>query len=579
MRRLLLALLVAGCTSTSDTSGNIVSGGQPLAPVATTAEKGEVRLTIPAQPDASSFRVEVLDPLTLQPVEPGQTVPAGMSTVKLPFGHWRIRVTPVSGKGAFYDFVQIHPQGAAVLVNGFNSPVPSPNPFGPGPEPINPAGLDQIEHFIIIYMENQSFDATFPTFEGAEGVKYAGNAAVQMTLGGKPVQAYNAKNSKDDKPPLLAESRIVPVVSPYPDGSPYPINLPVGPYDLAQLVAPSVLVGDTDHIFVKEQRQINGGDMSRFAAWSSNPGVVQAYYVEGDNPLATYAREGVLCDHFFHSAFGDTWLNEFFLVSGTAPLLGPSPYAFPSPSPNASPTPPYINLSATSPLDPTLNNPFAIINGTSYILQFPAGFENGPQPNASLQTLPTIADKLNAKGVSWTWYGALNYEISPLLWFANSTVNSAGFSSHFVTTNSTMGQGFVNALQDPGSFPQVAFVRPNLDESLHPEDSTFDAGQEFLQTVVEAIRNQPAIWNNCAIIITTDENGGRWDHVTPPPGDAFGPGTRIPTVVLGPFVRAHTVDHNVYETVSILKTLQARFRLERLNDRVESASDLSRVFK
>jgi phospholipase C len=35
---------------------------------------------------------------------------------------------------------------------------------------------------------------------------------------------------------------------------------------------------------------------------------------------------------------------------------------------------------------------------------------------------------------------------------------------------------------------------------------------------------------NMAIIIAYDENGGFWDHVPPPKGDRWGPGTRIPAI-------------------------------------------------
>ena len=49
-----------------------------------------------------------------------------------------------------------------------------------------------------------------------------------------------------------------------------------------------------------------------------------------------------------------------------------------------------------------------------------------------------------------------------------------------------------------------------------------------------------------------DENGGRWDHVAPPKIDIWGPGTRVPTILVSPFVKTGFVDHTQYETVSIL---------------------------
>jgi acid phosphatase len=55
------------------------------------------------------------------------------------------------------------------------------------------------------------------------------------------------------------------------------------------------------------------------------------------------------------------------------------------------------------------------------------------------------------------------------------------------------------------------------------------------------------------IVITFDENGGWWDPVAPPQGDRWGPGTRIPALVVSPFAKKGAVDHNFYDTTSILR--------------------------
>jgi acid phosphatase len=55
------------------------------------------------------------------------------------------------------------------------------------------------------------------------------------------------------------------------------------------------------------------------------------------------------------------------------------------------------------------------------------------------------------------------------------------------------------------------------------------------------------------VVVTFDENGGWWDHVAPPKGDRWGPGTRIPAIVVSPFAKKGAVDHNFYDTTSILR--------------------------
>jgi phospholipase C len=73
---------------------------------------------------------------------------------------------------------------------------------------------------------------------------------------------------------------------------------------------------------------------------------------------------------------------------------------------------------------------------------------------------------------------------------------------------------------------------------------------------------------DCVIIITYDENGGRWDHVVPPVrSDGWGVGVRVPTIVISPFAQQGRVDNTEYETVSILKLIERRFNLAPLASR------------
>ncbi|MBE9013028.1 acid phosphatase, partial [Pseudanabaenaceae cyanobacterium LEGE 13415] len=80
------------------------------------------------------------------------------------------------------------------------------------------------------------------------------------------------------------------------------------------------------------------------------------------------------------------------------------------------------------------------------------------------------------------------------------------------------------------------------------------------------IRNSPA-WSNTAIFVTYDENGGIWDHVAPPVVDQWGPGTRVPNIVISPYAKKGYVDSTPSETVSIQKFIEARFGLNPLGTR------------
>src|SRR5260370_26743299 len=85
-------------------------------------------------------------------------------------------------------------------------------------------------------------------------------------------------------------------------------------------------------------------------------------------------------------------------------------------------------------------------------------------------------------------------------------------------------------------------------------------------------------WPGTAIIITYDENGGRWDHVPPPRTDRWGPGTRVPAVIVSPWAKRRHVDHTLYDTTSILKFIETRWGLAPLATRDAAANDLTAAF-
>ena len=67
------------------------------------------------------------------------------------------------------------------------------------------------------------------------------------------------------------------------------------------------------------------------------------------------------------------------------------------------------------------------------------------------------------------------------------------------------------------------------------------------------------------VVLRGDANGGVWGNVAPPKGDRWGPGTRIPAIVVLPFARKGTVDHTVYDTASIRRLITRVFQLEKLD--------------
>jgi phospholipase C len=131
----------------------------------------------------------------------------------------------------------------------------------------------------------------------------------------------------------------------------------------------------------------------------------------------------------------------------------------------------------------------------------------------------------------------------------------------------------------------VSFVKPVGAENEHPGYASEHHGSDHLVDLLRTL-SESRCAKDTLVIVTYDEFGGTWDHVTPPgqgnkPGvhDLHGPSTRIPALVISPFLRGDfVVDHTQYDTTSILATIERRFGLAALTTRDAAVNDLSNVF-
>jgi Ca2+-binding RTX toxin-like protein len=130
-----------------------------------------------------------------------------------------------------------------------------------------------------------------------------------------------------------------------------------------------------------------------------------------------------------------------------------------------------------------------------------------------------------------------------------------------------------------GNLPAVSFIKPLGENNEHPGYTDLLRGQQHVADIVHAVQNS-SDWAHTAIIVTYDENGGRWDHVSPPNDNGiWGDGTRVPAIVISPYAREGYVDHAQHDTLSILKTLEERFQLPPLNQYDAQASSLANDFQ
>jgi phospholipase C len=419
--------------------------------------------------------------------------------------------------------------------------------------------LDQINHLIVIYQENWSFDGLFGKFPGADGLANAGATVQQVDRQGRPYATLPQPLDNRDKAATTDDSR-------------FPASLPVAPFDVALFVPPSGTTGNPVHRFYQQIYQLAGGKMDGFVAWTDVGGLVMSYYDATDLPIGKLAQEYVLADNFFHAAFGGSFLNHTWLICACTPVWPDAPADL------------RVRLDERGIMvkDGEVSPDGYVINTAFSVNQpHPARDPKHLLPN---QTFPTIGDRLSEKQISWAWYSGgwndavsgkahpiFQYHHHPFAYFANYADGTPARALHLKDEDD-----FTNDLKQ-GKLPAVSFIKPLGPDNEHPGYASLLQGQEHVAALVRAIRESP-YWRDTAIIITYDENGGRWDHVPPPTGDRWGPGARVPTIVISPYAKRHHVDHTLYDTTSILKLIETRWNLRPLGSRDASANDLTGAF-
>ncbi len=269
--------------------------------------------------------------------------------------------------------------------------------------------------------------------------------------------------------------------------------------------------------------------------------------------LTTLAREFAVCDRWFSSMPGPTWPNRFFIHAASSGGLDD--------------TPTHFEIAAATMLD-------------GY------HFQRG-----------TIFDRLDERCMDWLVFMG---DQMPQV-FAIGGMSAARLQGHFVDFDNF--EQFVNS---PDFSTPYIFIEPNYGNVLpttrgdftggnsqHPLDDIVP-GELLIKKVYETIRNSPH-WNESVLLVTYDEHGGFFDHVTPPatvhPGDKIGDpdnnknnfdftqlGVRVPAVVISPYIARGTIDHTVYDHASLLATVEKLFGLKPLTRRDRLANQFTHLF-
>ncbi|KTC29717.1 acid phosphatase [Pseudomonas sp. ICMP 19500] len=531
----------------------------------------------------------------------------------LPSSDSAIQPTVDTSRRRFLGGAAVLGVGATLSACGNTSEAPSP----PVTRPLTPQELDkalreQVKTVVVIYAENRSFNNLFADFPGVE----------------KPLSALTAKDFQQrDRDgsvlPALPPSwgGVLQVGPQTVDGVTYPSevqfqqNLPNAPFALkgpqGEDLPLSLVTRDLWHVFYQNQMQINGGKNDGFVAWGDSGGLVMGHYAQSRYALRLWdvAKEFVLCDNFFQGAFGGSFLNHQYLISATAPFYPNAAQSvakaqiatLQSDDPSGTRLKPLDTSPASAMTGPPQFGPSALTPdgyGVNTLAPpyWPTWIRDPQNPDYSKPDLPNvlvpqthehIGDKLSNKNIDWAWYAGawqatleqfkdsggipkipnFQYHHQPFNYFKqqgpqNPAERAKRLRDGGLGDESSTNRFFADA--QSGKLPAVSFYKPQGNLNMHAGYADVASGDRHIARALKVLQESPQ-WKNMVVVVTVDENGGWWDHVAPPQGDRWGPGSRVPALVVSPFARKGTVDHTVYDTASILRLITRVFQLETLD--------------
>ena len=454
-------------------------------------------------------------------------------------------------------------------------------------------GINAIDTVVVIYAENRSFDNLYGHFPGANGLQnVTAENSTQVDRDGTVFKelppVWDGLTAKGVTPPVTqAQTEHLP-------NKPFAIDDPNG-----FKTSLGIVTHDLWHRFYQNQMQIDGGKNDRFVAYADSGSLVMGHYDGSKLPLWSIAKQYTLADNFFMGAFGGSFLNHFWLICACTPVY-----------PDADKSPAKKHIAVVEPdevtLTPAPNSPNSAIDGIPKFVEdgditpdfFAVNTMQPPyQPSKNkpakdgnpayadpkvATTLPpqhekTIGDLLTAKAVSWAWYAgawqdALNggrgvpvpnfqFHHQPFNYFAHFAPGTDMRAQH-LKDGGMNGAEFIKAI-DTGVLPHVTFYKPQGNLNEHAGYADVLDGDNHIADVIAHLQKGPQ-WAHMLVIVTYDENGGFWDHVAPPKADRWGPGSRIPTLIVSPFAKNGFVDHTLYDTTSILRFITKRFDLPML---------------
>ena len=462
-----------------------------------------------------------------------------------------------------------------------------------------PATSTPIQHVVVIFGENRSFDHYFGTYPHA--MNPLGEPRFTAAAG-TPTNI----NNYNQTPSLLTNN---------PNLNPANGSSAANPFRLDRSQA---LTAGMNHSYGPEQSSFDNGAMDLFPISTGSAGAPPNYYppviftkglvmgyYDGNTVTAmwNYAQHFALNDNSYNSQFGPSTPGAVNLISGQTNGIGAN-----------------THLPSSSVISDG-NGGMTLIGDAD-----PYGDVCSTTTGTTVQlTSKNIGDLLNSAGVTWGWFeGGFDLTItnpngssqchrstvSPVTGLTETDyvphhqpfqyyTSTANLQHTRPTSVSMIGhQGdagnheydthdFFDAIK-AGNFPAVSFLKAPSYQDAHPGNSNPLDEQTFVVDVINFLQQQAA-WSSTAVVIAYDDSDGWYDHQYSPrvngstttadalngTGVCNGPaalpgvnpatthaqgrcgyGVRTPMLVISPYAKPNYVDHTVTDQSSVIRFVE-----------------------
>jgi phospholipase C len=415
------------------------------------------------------------------------------------------------------------------------------------PETAKPLG--DIEHVVVLMLENRSFDNVLGWLYDPQNAPPFNNVPRGQTFNGVSCKGLTNPGPGGQSVPVGSTTD---TTNPYPD----PGEVYQDVYGQLYNVNPPPLVA-SDAPPDPPQPPSMTGFVNNYALQKgvTDPGnIMKGFRPPALPSVSALANSFVVCDNWFASVPSQTLTNRSFMHAGTASG--------------------YVNND--------LHHLPLFVNDT-----------------------PTIFNLMEAQRISWSiYYGSY-------WWLSMAFLNQKQlerFPFDFGPRRMFPFRQFLEDAQN-GNLPSYAFIEPIFIDScvygrendMHPDAAILDwdgkpsnaiFGDELVRKIYQALKAS-SLWNQTLLVILFDEHGGCYDHVapgpaTPPDGRIIAPGmpgasgfkfdrygVRVPAILVSPLLVGGTVDHTLYDHTSILRTVMEQFGVSGdLGQRVANANPI-----